>query len=164
MFDKTLFASRLAALRKDKNLTQADLGKIIGMSKQGVNEIEKERSSIKDEKLYLLAECFNVSTDYLLGFTDKCELRDSYPPTEPELECLRLFRSLSADDQQRILETMKVWKPLHKESAREKGSQTENQGKDVSNDKSLSDHDRDRKIAEKFAAQLQEQEDGSAHK
>ncbi len=70
MFNKELFIKRLVFLRKEQNLSQAQLGEIINLSKQGVNEIEKGRTTTRIDKLATLADYFEVSTDYLLGRTD----------------------------------------------------------------------------------------------
>ncbi|WP_324825115.1 helix-turn-helix transcriptional regulator [Sinanaerobacter sp. ZZT-01] len=74
MFNQNLFIQRLIFLRKEHNLSQAQLGEIINLSKQGVNEIEKGRTTTRIDKLAIIADYFNVSTDYLLGRTDNPEV------------------------------------------------------------------------------------------
>lgn len=66
----------LKELRKDKNLTQADMGKHFGItySMYSLYETGKRRMSI--EMLCTLADILETSTDYILGRTD-----DPAPPT-----------------------------------------------------------------------------------
>lgn len=63
-------ADRIKELRKLKDLTQADLGKILGVGKTTISMYENGNSSPNDEIKLKIAEYFNVSTDYLLGKTD----------------------------------------------------------------------------------------------
>lgn len=62
---------RLRNLREDRDLTQAELGKILHKSQQGYNHIEAGRAELKIEDLARLCEFYNVSADYIIGLTDK---------------------------------------------------------------------------------------------
>jgi transcriptional regulator with XRE-family HTH domain len=57
-------------MRLERGLTQDAFGKIIGLKKQAVSDIEHCRITTSLENLYKLAEHFNISADYLLGLTD----------------------------------------------------------------------------------------------
>lgn len=70
MFSNKVFAERVKELRKEKNIKQAELGKIVGLTYTAISDIERGRRVTTMEKLYNLAEFFDVSTDYLLGRTD----------------------------------------------------------------------------------------------
>ncbi len=63
-------ADRLKELRKSSNLTQAELGKILGVGKTTVSMYETSNSTPSDEIKLKISEYFNVSLDYLLGKTD----------------------------------------------------------------------------------------------
>lgn len=66
--------NRLKQLRTENNLTQEELGKLIGVSKRTIIAWEKsEQLSIKTEKAQQLANKFGVSVPYLLGY-DELEL------------------------------------------------------------------------------------------
>lgn len=56
-------------LRKDKGITQEELGKIIGVTTSMVGMYETNARKPSYEVLSKIAEYFNVSTDYLLGKT-----------------------------------------------------------------------------------------------
>lgn len=64
------FSSRLIALRKERQMTQADLAKAIHKTRSTVSGYETEGKEPDYEMLCSLAEYFGVSTDYLLGRAD----------------------------------------------------------------------------------------------
>ena len=61
------FGSRLAQLRKSRNMTQEDLAERLNISAQAVSKWENDLTSPDLETLLKLAEIFGVSTDELLG-------------------------------------------------------------------------------------------------
>lgn len=65
------YRKRMKNLREDRDLTQAELGKILNKSQQGYNHIETGRAELKIEDLIKLCEFYNVSADYLIGLTEK---------------------------------------------------------------------------------------------
>ena len=64
------YRARLRNLREDRDLTQAQVGKILHKSQQGYNHIEAGRAELKIEDLARLCEFYNVSSDYLIGLTN----------------------------------------------------------------------------------------------
>lgn len=62
--------NRIKELRKQANLTQEQLAKLLNVSKRTIISWEKSESSIKKENLKALSEVFDVSQGYLLGYTD----------------------------------------------------------------------------------------------
>lgn len=60
---------RIRDLREDRDLTQAQIAKVIKTTQQQYSKIETGRADITGEKLILLAEFYNVSTDYILGIS-----------------------------------------------------------------------------------------------
>ncbi|AFK85868.1 MULTISPECIES: helix-turn-helix domain-containing protein [Thermoanaerobacterium] len=64
------FSDRLKELRKEKNLTQEDLAKILEISRSTIAGYETERKEPDYETLKKIADFFNVSIDYLLGRID----------------------------------------------------------------------------------------------
>ena len=61
------FGETLKKLRKNKNLTQSQLGEKIGVAKSVVSYYENGDRYPSPEILIKIAHTFNVSTDYLLG-------------------------------------------------------------------------------------------------
>ena len=68
---KQFFSQRVYQLRKQRGLSQKELGEAVGLSHKSISTIESELSSTSIEKLILLAKFFDVSTDYLLGLKDE---------------------------------------------------------------------------------------------
>lgn len=58
---------RLQELRKKKGMTQADIAKLLNITPQAYSLYETGKNNIGNETLCLLADLFEVSTDYLLG-------------------------------------------------------------------------------------------------
>lgn len=63
-----MFGDRLKELRKNKNISQEEIGKLCGVAKNTVSSWENNINQPSIETLTKLAEYFNVSIDYLLGF------------------------------------------------------------------------------------------------
>ena len=59
--------SRLKKLRKEKGLTQTELGEMLGVGKSAVCCYEKETRSPSSETIIDLVNIFAVSSDYILG-------------------------------------------------------------------------------------------------
>lgn len=64
------YRERLRALREDRDLTQAQIGKLLRKSQQGYNHIEAGRAELKIEDLKILCRYYNVSADYVIGLED----------------------------------------------------------------------------------------------
>ncbi len=60
--------SNIRQLRKEKHISQTELGRILGVSQQMVSRIEKDRERIQIRQLIILSEYFGVSTDYILNY------------------------------------------------------------------------------------------------
>ena len=64
------FKDRLKELRIEKKISQADLGKIVSMSKMAISHWESGHSEPSISQLIVLAQYFEVSVDYLIGKTN----------------------------------------------------------------------------------------------
>ena len=64
------FSLRIKQLRLDNNMSQEELGKLVGISKVSVWQWENGINYPNNETLLKLADYFQVSTDYLLGKSD----------------------------------------------------------------------------------------------
>ena len=62
---------RIRDLREDRDLSQAEIARVIQTPQQQYSKIETGKSDISGEKLKLLAEFYNVSADYILGLTQE---------------------------------------------------------------------------------------------
>ncbi len=64
------YRERLKAIREDRDLTQAELGRLLNKSQQGYNHIEAGRAELKIDDLVTLCQYYNLSADYIIGLTD----------------------------------------------------------------------------------------------
>ncbi len=62
---------RLKDLREDKDLTQSQIAQLIGTSQSYYAQYENGRRELPIRHLVKLAKFYGVSTDYILGLTDK---------------------------------------------------------------------------------------------
>ncbi|AJD29899.1 helix-turn-helix transcriptional regulator [Clostridium sporogenes] len=67
------FGNRLKKLRKDKGLTQEELGKILKVTNVAVAKWESDNRFPDKDLLVQIADYFNTSLDYLLGRTENIE-------------------------------------------------------------------------------------------
>ena len=64
------FSERVKELREARGMSQAAVGKIIGVARYSVYGYEKGKNYPDVPHLIALADFFDVSTDYLLGRSD----------------------------------------------------------------------------------------------
>ncbi len=67
---EVLFAKRLKELRKERNLTQTEVGEYLGYGYTAIANYESGRNRPSYEDLIKLCVLFHVSTDYLIGYSD----------------------------------------------------------------------------------------------
>lgn len=65
---------RIRDMREDKDLTQTDIAKAIGVSQRAYSYYENGERTLTPEILIKLSEYHNVSIDYILNNTDKPEI------------------------------------------------------------------------------------------
>ena len=63
-------ADRIQSLRKSKGFSQEELADKVGVSRQAVSKWESEQSTPDIEKIIILSELFEVTTDYILKGTE----------------------------------------------------------------------------------------------
>ena len=61
---------RLRDLREDRDMTQTQLAKMLGMSQTGYSKYETGENDIPTSVLIQLAKIYQTSIDYLLGETN----------------------------------------------------------------------------------------------
>ena len=62
---------RIRDLREDKDLSQREIAKILGMSQTGYSKYETGENDIPTHILIKLADYYETSVDYILGRVDK---------------------------------------------------------------------------------------------
>ncbi len=66
-----MFYERIKELRNSLGINQVEFGKRIGVTKQCISNWESGYIQPSIDMLRRIAETFSVSTDYLLGLSDK---------------------------------------------------------------------------------------------
>lgn len=69
-------SERLKKLRTDREISQAKLAMILGMSQQAIDRWEQGKTEPSIEMLMRLAAYFEVSVDYLVGMTELYPSKD----------------------------------------------------------------------------------------
>ena len=59
-------ADRIQSLRKSKGMSQEELADAVGVSRQAVSKWESEQATPDLEKVVIMSDIFEVTTDYLL--------------------------------------------------------------------------------------------------
>ena len=71
-----MYQNRLRDLREDKDMKQKDLAELLKIHQTTYSDYELGRLNIPVATLHILADFYKVSTDYLLGRTNR---KDPYP-------------------------------------------------------------------------------------
>jgi transcriptional regulator with XRE-family HTH domain len=89
---------RISEMRKKKGLTQDEVAAFLKITNKTYSAYETGRNNINNETLCLLADFFEVSTDYLLG------RQDSIPSflSEDERNIIKQYRALNKRTQDGI--------------------------------------------------------------
>lgn len=83
-----MFSIRLKKLRTEKNITQKDLARYLGVSDRSVGYYETGQRTPPPDIIEKIADYFNVSVDYLLGRTD---IRNPYRKEDKNLSNIDKF-------------------------------------------------------------------------
>ena len=59
-------ADRIQSLRKQKGMSQEELADRVGVSRQAVSKWESEQANPDIDKIVIMSDIFDVTTDYLL--------------------------------------------------------------------------------------------------
>lgn len=63
----SIFSERLKQLRKQRNITQKQLGELLGITERGYQNYEIGKSTPNYETLVAIADFYNISVDFLMG-------------------------------------------------------------------------------------------------
>lgn len=69
-----MYFQRLRDLREDRDMNQTEIANLLFTSQTVYSRYERGALTIPVEHLILLADFYNVSTDYILGRTSKKEM------------------------------------------------------------------------------------------
>ena len=106
--------NRIAELRKTANISQAKLGKIIGVAQNTVCNWENGNREPDQVSLNKIADYFNVSVDYLLG---RQATMDSPTPSVPGSKWIPVLRAVAAGVPLEAIEDIEDYEEISPEMA-----------------------------------------------
>lgn len=65
------YVDKIIALRQDRDLRQSDIAKVLNRSRSSYANLENQRYKFNVDDIIRLCEYYNVSPEYILGFTDE---------------------------------------------------------------------------------------------
>lgn len=86
------FSERLKELRKERKITQKELADIFFITKSAVSKYENGVNTPENKLLQNMADYFEVSTDYLLGRTNKRDNKSAYNISDKANEILDVMK------------------------------------------------------------------------
>lgn len=109
--ERTLFGTRLVALRKSHHMTQEQVAQKIGLNRTSYTCYEIGSSLPGVMTLCTLADIFDVSLDYLMGRSDSPKTADVSQghPTADELQLMEYYRRLSERQRHAVIGLMKTF-------------------------------------------------------
>lgn len=104
---------RLQKIMKKRNIKQADLARLTGVSRGAVSNYVLGRYEPKADIINKFAKALNCSEMWLWGYDVPEERQESVPADEPRLTegeefLLKSFRLLSGDEQEMFLEVLRA--------------------------------------------------------
>jgi len=116
-----LNGERLRQLRKERKLTQSELGEKVNVTKVSISGYESGNRTPDTDTLQRLADYFEVSTDYLLGRTDipthSAEDQDEADfhafANSPELQ--EFYKELSVSNEDAVKRLRDIWEIIKHE-------------------------------------------------
>lgn len=95
---------KIKTLRKERRITQQELGRNVGLSTSSIGMIESDKQGASSEKLKEIADFFGVTVDYLLSEDE--EISKNKPEIQVPEEYSSKYKVTSRDKKQ-YLEEMK---------------------------------------------------------
>ncbi len=111
-----LHGDRLAQLRRERGITQAELARMLDVRQNQISGYENGRFKPSTETLITLIKILDTTADYLLGLSNK-----RHPDAEPEpdltdleAEMLSLMRQYDDASQARLIQLVQLAGGLHR--------------------------------------------------
>ena len=89
--------NRIRQLRRQKNMTQQEVGQALGVGNTAVSMYENGRRSLDDKTIRNLCALFGCSADYLLGLSDY-----RLPVTDQDARHLEAYHAADKEDRKTI--------------------------------------------------------------
>lgn len=103
--------NRLIQLRAEKKVSQSELSKLLNVTQQAYSRYERGERELGYEALKTLSDFFDVSIDYLLGYSDYYypDKLNAEEYSVEEIQLIKDYRELSPQLKTMIKETIKTF-------------------------------------------------------
>ena len=101
---------RLRMARERKGLSQLDVYKLTNIGNKSLSRFENDSASPSPEVIKTLVTLYDVSSDFILGFSD--EMDQMYPLAPDDIEMIKKIESLSPESKAKALEYLEMLKAL----------------------------------------------------
>lgn len=101
---------RLRMARKRKGLSQLEVYKSTNINNKSLSRYENNSATPSPEVIKTLVKLYDVSADFILGFSD--ELGQIYPLAPDDIELLKKIESLSPESKIKACEYLEMLKML----------------------------------------------------
>ncbi|MCI6771382.1 MAG: helix-turn-helix transcriptional regulator [Oscillospiraceae bacterium] len=99
---------RIRDLREDRDLTQKQLAENLFIQLTQYRRYETGEREIPLELAISLSNFYHVPIDYIAGISDKISTSET-ALTAQEFQLIKIFRKLSCEDKNRIIEICKIF-------------------------------------------------------
>jgi transcriptional regulator with XRE-family HTH domain len=117
VLSKEEIGRRLRAVRKARELTQAQLAELLGARSTNVSDIERGERGVTVQQVVKLAKALHVSADEILGLGKSAAGRNGKVPRRMER-----IRGLPRSKQRVLLEIIDAFLDRHEQERRRSGS------------------------------------------
>jgi len=109
---KYLYKNKLVELREEKNIKQYTLAKMLNFHDNAYGQFEREDTILPIIHLNTICNYFDVSIDYIFGFTNQKQYLDIKKNINQELASLRLkeFRKVNNITQEKLAKELMLTK------------------------------------------------------
>lgn len=115
------FRVRLQKAMDIRGLRQQDIIEKTGIGSSAISQYLSGRNKPKQDKIYKLAVALDVNPAWLMGFEEHIERRENMPISSTERRLVESFRTLTSEDQAKILERIAVF--LEADKYQKKGNE-----------------------------------------
>lgn len=111
-----IIMNRLRDLREDADMSQVQVGKILGLSSVAIGRYETEQRQLTPDLIAKFCALYHVSSDYLLGFSDvRTPAAVAAAEAAPDLNAMaQTIASFTPEQTELFLELVKLMKQNEK--------------------------------------------------
>ncbi|MCD7731808.1 MAG: helix-turn-helix domain-containing protein [Oscillospiraceae bacterium] len=100
------YYQRIRDLREDSDKNQTEIADYLGTTAQYYGRYERGLAEIPFERAIALAEYYNVSLDYIAGFTNNKRGIASSDLKDSQQELIRILSEISKEDKAKLAELL----------------------------------------------------------